>query len=614
MVPCLKADAVTMDYFGVGASPMNDASDYQTECDEIIASGVKWVRMSASWNRIEKSKGVYDNAYLATCDDVVNRLTSHGIKVLWILSYTAPWASSQPTDPKATFYKPANWTDWEDFVTFVCNRYAGKITHWEVWNEEDSTTFWKSSVADYAVLLQKASAKVRLADANNKVLIGGFTGGGANYLSSLFAADASLGSYFDIVNYHAYVDSPNMVARYKEFTGVMGSKSIADKPIWITETGYTTDGYVDREAIKADWVDQTRVTHFSMPGIDRIFWYNYRNAPANGNPNQENFGLEANDRTPLPAYYHYQGGDCAETNFALQRDYPTQSAQRLVLTFVDATSGGAVVNDDYPDGSTYSKLIPVGHYLVCRINDNYIYGNNHGLDSTVTIEVTYWDEATNDWQLQYQTAATTVQGVTGTRTNTLQWKTKSFTLTDHNFTNGQSWGGDFRLYAGSYMPLAVSRVAVYRETNPGRVVLGSTNYSKLVENIIDTNTSSAAYTTVETIGGRECRKIANGGKYFYFKVCDGLVRTKDTDITIGVRYYDQGSDNITVQYLTTTSGSTYVNATPITKTNTNTWKYGTFHLTNAKFDNSKSWSSDFRIYSGSDGSAEYVDMVDVKRN
>ena len=609
LVPALRADSVTMEFFGVNAGVYNDA-DYQSECDELIAAGVKWVRMSPDWGRIETARGVYDAAFLAKCDDIVNQLAAGGVNILWVTAYTAPWASSMPGDPKAKFYKPASWSDWGNFVNFIAQRYQGKIHHWEVWNEQDSSTFWKNTVQDYATLLQTASVQLRLVDANNQVLIGGFTGNGSGFLNTLLT-DSAVAGYFDIVNYHAYVDSPNIVARYQEFTDVMSSKGIATKPIWITETGYSSGGTPALEVTKADWVDQTRCTHYSMPNIEKIFWYNYRVSAPNGDPVLENFGLTAVDRTPLKAYYSYQGGDGAESDFVSQKLYPALS-DRLTLTYVNATSGGAMVEDYAPDGS--SKLIPVGHYLVFRLNDNYLYGNNNGLDSRITIEVTYWDEGTNAWMLQYQSNTSTTQGLMGSRTNTMQWKTQSFTLTDHKFENGQSWGADFRIYAGSFAALAVKRVAVYREMNPGRAILGSTDYSKLVEHVLDTDPASAAYNPVTTIGGRECRMIANASKYFYFRVCDGLVRTKDTDITIGVRYYDSGGGNITVQYLSTTSGSTYVNATPIAKGSTNTWKYGTFHITNAKLDNSKSWSSDFRIYSGGDNSPEYVDMVDVTRN
>ncbi len=620
--PVMMADAITLDRFGIGEAPMNRDSDYLAECDEIIATGIKWIRVGPSWNRIEKSKGVYDTAYLAKCDEVINRLTSNGVNVLWILSYTAPWASSNPSS-RPTFHKPANWADWEDFVQFVCTRYKGKIKHWEVWNEPDhpSKTFWEDSPADFAVLLQKASAKVRSVDPENKVVISGFTGGaaapredlgGISYLDSLFDADPALGSYFDIMAWHAYVDSANMINRYNEFATVMAARNIAGKPTWITETGYSSNGYPEREVTKAEWLDQTRVTLFRLPGIERLFWYNYRNSSSGETIELANYGLEDSNRVPLKAYYHYQGGDCAETNFALQKAYPTEAAQRLALTFVNATSGDAVVGDYAPDGS--SKLIHAGHYLVCRINDHYILGNNHGLDSSVTLEVTYWDEGAGEWQLQYQTATNTAKALTHARTNTLQWKTQSFTMTDHDFQNGQGSGGDFRIYAGSSKALAVSRVAVRREMNPGRVILGSANYNKLLEQALDTNPTGGAYTIPWTIGGRECRKVEDGGKYFYFKVSDGLVGANDADVTIGIRYYDTGTDNIIVQYQSTTSGGATVNAPPIVKTNTNTWKYGTVRLIDAKFDNSRSYKADFRIGSGPDGSAEYIDMVDVRRN
>ncbi|WP_187274347.1 hypothetical protein [Paenibacillus sp. N3.4] len=43
-------------------------------------------------------------------DNMVNQLTAKGIHIVWILCYTAPWASSMPglPSPDIARYKPAN--------------------------------------------------------------------------------------------------------------------------------------------------------------------------------------------------------------------------------------------------------------------------------------------------------------------------------------------------------------------------------------------------------------------------------------------------------------------------------------------------------------------------
>lgn len=614
-----RADSAALSRFGINEHIFR-YSDYDAECNEIIASGIKWIRIGPDWGTLQPNapsgtNDGYSMTEMNKLDDIVNRLTSKGVNILWTLCYCADWASSAPANVSGRrFYPPANLTHWDDFVTKICNKYKGKVFYWEVWNEEDNATFWRTNLAEdrvakYRELLQHASERIRAVDPNNKVLLGGLTGAGAPFLSQLINT-SSVGGYFDIMNYHTYQDSAGMVATYKEFTGVMNSRQIASKPIWITEFGYSTNNNPALEFNKADWVDQGYVTHFSMPGVERLFWYVYRNT---NNPGEDNYkGLETTDRIPLKAHSCYQAEDGAESNFLLQKNYPSQTPGRLCLTYVSNATGDGVVNDYAADGST--KSVPAGNYMYCRINDDWTYDTDGGLVPKVTVDVTFWDATSNSWALQYQSQSSNTQSILVPRGNTSQWVTRTFTLDAVKFANGQNWQSDFRLFAGGVTPLIVSKIVVRKEINVARVVLGTAARFRLLEHVVETDPAKDAYNPVTSIGGRECRMMANGGKFMYFRVCDGVVREGNPNVTVGIRYYDTGSGNITIQYLSTSSGATYVNAPPVAKGNTNTWRYVTFTLSNAKFDSSKAYGSDFRIYSGSDYSPEYVDMVDVRKN
>ncbi|WP_164716400.1 cellulase family glycosylhydrolase [Paenibacillus whitsoniae] len=174
-LPLNQANAIDSDYFGVNDPLQRYTTDYTTEINQIADSQIQWIRISPEWGRIETAKGVYDTAYLNQLDNMVNQLTAKGIHIVWILCYTAPWASSMPGAPSPDIarYKPANWVDWESYVNFITTRYQGKIQYWEVWNEQDSLGFWKSSIDDYNTLLQKAYTGVKATDSSNTVLLGG---------------------------------------------------------------------------------------------------------------------------------------------------------------------------------------------------------------------------------------------------------------------------------------------------------------------------------------------------------------------------------------------------------------------------------------------------------
>ncbi|MGG1515630.1 glycosyl hydrolase [Paenibacillus oryzisoli] len=596
-------------YIGYNEHPQR-YSDYTDLIDQIIASGTKWIRLSPTWGSIETSKGVYNNALLTKLDDIVNRLTEGGVMIDWILGYTAPWASSMPGDPAASSYKPANWADWEDFVGFIADRYHNQIMTWEVWNEPDHTGFWKSSTTDYKTLLQKAYNKLKVVNPKNKVLMGGLAiisnnGGLGGWFDSLMGL-GQVGNYFDVINYHAYGTSAELVDQYNGMIDVINkyASEIGNKPIWITETGYSTLGGSGKEWNKADYADQLYVMNKRWPKIEKMFWYNYRNTASSPvNPTEDNFGLVDNSLIPLKAYSHYQSLGGAESDFRIQNSYPSQAPNALTLYDVPAASGdGSHVVDDGPN-----KRIPAGTYMYFRINDNWLYNANEGLDPNVYVDVTYLDTS-GSWQLQYDsTSIASKNAGTVNMTNSNQWVTKTYSLSDIKFANRQNNSADFRLAAGS-SDLVVNKVIVRKESNTGRVLLQTSDKWKLVEHIVDTDPTHEAYNPVALMGGVESRKIEADNKYFYFNVSDGFIRAGDTNVTVGIMFWDSGTDKIKLQY--TTAGNAY-KAVDIVKTNTNTWRYVQIPISDANFTSSKSYKSDFRIGNGYDGSVEYVSRVDV---
>ncbi len=582
--------------------------DHLALCDQIIASGAKWVRLSPEWNSIETSKGVYDTAFLGKMDAIVDRLQAGGVNILWILAYTASWASSQPTLPWPDYSrcKPANWTDWEDFVVFVTSRYNGKIDHWEVWNEPNGAGFWKDSVADYVTLLQKASAKIWQTNPNNKVLMGGLAlENGPSFLTSML--DLGAAGYFDIANYHCYLDAKGQLTTYNQINDVLTQYGLQDRPIWITENGYSSDGDSALEMVKADRMDQLNALYKNFPNVVKTFWYSFRNAETNPyNAHESNFGLSINNATafqPLPAYYHYQARDGAASDFDIQRNNPDLASAAQTLCYVSPASGdGAYVVDDAGD-----KRIPAGTYMYFTINDQWLYAANGGLDTTAILEVTFLDEGTGIWALNYDSTGNAYKDLYATRTNTGQWLTQTFVLEDIYFANRENYWSDFRLRPQPGSDLVVRQVVVRRDPDAARVILKSNNAPKMMEHVVVTNPDWEAYNPVDTKGGVECRQIP-AGKYSCYQVSDAFAQAGTTNLTVGITYWDEGINTFNVQY--NAVGNNY-KSLPIAKTNTGTWKYVAVTVTDANFTNAQNYLADFRIYAPASGGNEWVSKVEV---
>jgi hypothetical protein len=609
-VPPKPAKAMDMSYFGVNEHPYR-YTDYAALIDQMAASQIKWVRFSVEWNNIEPSKGVHPADVMAKIDDIVNRLTAKGIQIEWVLGYTAEWATSctSCTWPDDTRYKPADWADWENFVTYITGRYKGIIHYWEVWNEQDLSGFWKSSIDDYYTLLQKAYAKIKATDSTNSVLLGGMalsTGYGlGTWFDSLMGVIGANNVPFDIINYHSYGDSRVQVSRYNGTMDVINkySSSLAGIPIWITETGLTSSNGTT-EYQKADYVDQVYLLNKRWPNIFKVFWYNYRDKNT-GNPVEDNYGLTAQDLTPFKALYHYQALNGAESVFGSQ----PESALTLYVNQAPSDSGVTFNADG-------TMTIATNKYAYFKVNDQWLFDTNEGVDPSVQIEVTYLDSSPvsgTKWSMQYDGQLSNFQAAPAVNyTNTGTWKTKIYSnsdLHDIKFANRQFLGSDFRLAANG-APLTVSKVVVKKRTDRADIQLKSTNRYTLVEQITSTDPSQEAYSAWTTIGGREAREILGNSNFIYLRVSDGFARAGDTNLTINVTYYDSGTDKILVQY--NAIGNVY-KPLPINKTNTNTWLTQSFAVTDANLTNALSYFCDIRIgnYWDANGAPEYISKVEI---
>ncbi len=192
----------------------------QTRYDHGKATGATWNRWPLYWFNIEQSDNVFSWAYQ---DVAIHNDLQQGFRLDAILLGTPSFytTSSGPTRPlprpvpghplsidsvqAATpqgLYEPV-FTDgsnvlgagkqinpanrWARFVFTAVSRYkpggilaqtngwpAGQgVTHWEIWNEPDLTSFWDGTTADYAQLLKVAYLAAKLADSNAQILFGG---------------------------------------------------------------------------------------------------------------------------------------------------------------------------------------------------------------------------------------------------------------------------------------------------------------------------------------------------------------------------------------------------------------------------------------------------------
>jgi hypothetical protein len=158
---------------------------------------------------------------------------------------------------------PANPNDYAAFVAGLAQRLAGKVTAYEIWNEEDEPRWWTGAPdpVAYSQLLKATYPAVKTVDPNAQVVLGGLTGNDFTFLEGVYANGAR-GS-FDAVGVHTDT-ACNVLSPYEFLRGADG-RMIADsflayravhavmlangddKPIWMTEASWRTTSAVCSE-------------------------------------------------------------------------------------------------------------------------------------------------------------------------------------------------------------------------------------------------------------------------------------------------------------------------------------------------------------------------------
>jgi len=162
---------------------------------------------------------------------------------------------------------PANPNDYAAFVGSLAERWGSRVAAYEIWNEEDSTTWWTGAPnpAAYTQLLKATYPVVKAAEPRATVVLGGLTGNDYPFLEGVYAAGGK-GS-FDAVGVHTDT-ACNILSPY-EFLRGLGGRMIPDSflayrevhavmlangdqsPIWMTELGWRTTSATCQEGVFA---------------------------------------------------------------------------------------------------------------------------------------------------------------------------------------------------------------------------------------------------------------------------------------------------------------------------------------------------------------------------
>jgi polysaccharide biosynthesis protein PslG len=256
------AQAAPRSFYGVVPQTALERTDYQRMGD----AGVGTLRFTLGWAASDPTRAQGDYAWGGS-DAIVAEAARNGVTVLPMLYGSPDWAArgldGRSCGSRCAIFAPRSkqaLAAWGRFVGAAVERYGPggafwdenpglrpqPITAWQVWNEQNSKSFYgpKPSTKGYAKLLDAASQAIRTADRRADVVLGGMAElagsrkavPGPKYLAKLYRRPG-VERDFDGIAVHPYGAKVSAVAEQMD---LFDDETRGDPKasIWVTEVGW----------------------------------------------------------------------------------------------------------------------------------------------------------------------------------------------------------------------------------------------------------------------------------------------------------------------------------------------------------------------------------------
>jgi len=263
---------------------------------------VTWVRCDFDWSSVSKLPN--DELNFSLFDKVFEHLDKHpNIQLLPIISIENSNYSNTSNSDLAIIFSYENW---QKYVKETILRYKEKCSIWESYSALDQYVNKKILTYEEGLQYQK--------DFNE--IVKGITPSIETLSVSLNNSNPSyknllvLGyyNYSDFLNFHLYsslTPESNYLASVDYISTCNTMYNYKDKPIWLTEFGYSTSSNRSTEVEQAYSIPRSVIASFAK-GIDKVFLYNLRAREYRKDEPEAHFGITHKDLSPKPAYFSYK--------------------------------------------------------------------------------------------------------------------------------------------------------------------------------------------------------------------------------------------------------------------------------------------------------------------
>jgi hypothetical protein len=266
-----SAAAAPRSFYGVASQTPLSAKEYERMGEGRVGT----LRSMLSWRSIDPSKAPGDHQW-GSFDDLVASAARNGLRVLPFVYGSPDWAARgldrRRCGGRCELYAPrraAARSAFAEFVGAAVDRYGRggefwaehpnvprePIRAWQIWNEQNSRTFYRPrpTVKGYAKLLDAAARAVHSRDRRADVVLGGMAElagsdkavAASRYLSELYGRRGTRRD-FDGVAIHPYGGRLAAVRRQTELIRdrirAAGDGSVG---LWVTEIGWSSGAGAD---------------------------------------------------------------------------------------------------------------------------------------------------------------------------------------------------------------------------------------------------------------------------------------------------------------------------------------------------------------------------------
>ncbi len=214
----------------------------------------------------------------------------------WAAMSAARYHSAGKSRPQFT---PPDNAKYAELVRRIVGKYAGRVQGWEIWNEQNHSTFWMGTPQEFAALCHAVVPVIRELDPKAAIIIGGLAGTVSGYVDQDAAEMVRSGVTrdVDLFGFHPYARNGAWDLPYGLFEGHLMNLG-SDIEIYCNESGdhiTPADGEPGCSLVEQAARLNRAMARLFADGLAKLTVFN---AGGDGDP----FGLLDKQAQPRPAY------------------------------------------------------------------------------------------------------------------------------------------------------------------------------------------------------------------------------------------------------------------------------------------------------------------------